>query len=144
MIAHHAFLDQYQSDARTTAIYRSECALEYTCLGLPGEVGEIAAKVSAWNPFGDAADRADAVGEMGDVTWYVAMVAHTFWAKLSDLPTADSKVQHLALYGTLEQLALGLANHSGQIANKAKKVIRDSRPMENIRDYVLGELAAIL
>jgi NTP pyrophosphatase (non-canonical NTP hydrolase) len=73
-------LNTYQEQAAKTAIYPPESALEYLTLGLVGEAGEIANKVKK-EIRGDYVDQHKTflkellVGELGDVLWYLAMLA---------------------------------------------------------------------
>lgn len=77
-----ATLNNYQQLAKNTAIYPNagtgdDSAITYTILGLVGEAGELANK---WKKQlrGDK-NREDIIGglrgELGDVLWYVAMLA---------------------------------------------------------------------
>lgn len=80
--------DEYQKQAKKTAIYPKDRALEYTALGLVSEVGEIAGKVKKvirdqGGVFTDVT-RAQIGAEMGDVLWYVAMCADALGEDLSD------------------------------------------------------------
>ncbi len=138
-------LDAYQANALRTAIVLPAKAMEYTCLGLSGEVGEIAGKVESWDLIKSSDDRDDAVAELGDVCWYLAAVAHTFKILLSDLE-AHANEHAIAIAGATSPagLALRMAKHSGEIANKTKKVIRDGRPMTGIRDFVHLQLSEML
>ena len=75
-------LNDYQQQAATTAIYpkgTQEAALTYTVLGLSSEAGELAGK---WKKvirdnagYLNATAQQDMAAELGDVLWYVAMVA---------------------------------------------------------------------
>ena len=66
----------YQAEAKKTAIFPAEKALEYLSLGLVGEAGEVANKVKKVirdgyrlnNPKQNIRD------EIGDVLWYCAML----------------------------------------------------------------------
>lgn len=69
----------YQFRANKTAIYPKEKALEYLCLGLVSEAGEVAGKIkklirdhnSELTP-----DFADQISlEVGDVLWYIAQLS---------------------------------------------------------------------
>lgn len=72
-------LNEYQSRAYETAQYPKEVGLAYVTMGLAGEAGEIANKVK--KIYRDKGGRMDGecadslAKELGDVLWYVAMVA---------------------------------------------------------------------
>lgn len=85
-------LSQYQQQAKQTAVYPKEKALEYTLLGLSGEVGEIANKVKK-RLRGDTntASNSDLQKELGDVLWYVAMLAQELEADLGEIAEANLK-----------------------------------------------------
>ena len=71
--------DEYQVAARSTAIYPGEMRVVYPTIGLAGETGEVAEKVKkTLRDVGGTFDgeRRDAIAaELGDVLWYVAMIA---------------------------------------------------------------------
>ena len=71
--------DDYQKAARRTAIYADRHRVIYPALGLASEAGEVAGKVKkALRDHGGAFDAAqiDALkDELGDVLWYVAVLA---------------------------------------------------------------------
>ena len=87
-------LDQYQEQAKATAVYPYEKADQYLIAGLAGEVGELASIFAKhWRGDGDInPDHARA--ELGDILWFVAML--TAW-----LDTDLSEVAQ----GTLNKLA---------------------------------------
>lgn len=69
----------YQSKARTTAVYPTEYRIIYTTLGLCGEAGEISEKVKKvirdkGGVFTEE-DRAEISKELGDVLWYLSQLA---------------------------------------------------------------------
>ncbi len=72
-------LDEYQKTARTTAIYPKENGVVYPALGLAGEAGEVAGKVSKAlrDDNGKVSEerRQQISQELGDVLWYVAQLA---------------------------------------------------------------------
>ena len=84
-------LKQYQSRAARTALYPRETAVEYTTLGLVGEAGEIANKVKKVlrGDYGRDALRAPLAGELGDVLWYVAMLARELDLDLGEIAQAN-------------------------------------------------------
>ena len=63
----------YQEEAKKTAIFPANKALEYLSLGLVGEAGEVANKVK--KIIRDKKIDGDLSGEIGDVLWYCAMLA---------------------------------------------------------------------
>jgi NTP pyrophosphatase (non-canonical NTP hydrolase) len=72
-------LDAYQQAARSTAIYAERHKVIYPALGLASEAGEVAGKVKkALRDRGGAfdAEQTEALkDELGDVLWYVAVLA---------------------------------------------------------------------
>ena len=76
-------LDEYQVQARSTAIYPEEARVLYPTLKLAGEAGEVAEKLGklmrdeGLRPGGqlDNAQRDALAKEIGDVLWYVANLA---------------------------------------------------------------------
>lgn len=72
-------LEVYAKKAAETAVYPEDGAVEYLCLGLLGESGEIAEKLKKHIRAGkqelSAADKRAMLLECGDVLWYLAMLA---------------------------------------------------------------------
>ncbi len=88
--------DEYQKRALTTGRDRSKKdELFHRVLGLVGEAGEIAEKVKKLvrdhNTDLSKLDKADMSKELGDVLWYVAVLADYF-----DISLADVADQNLA------------------------------------------------
>jgi len=82
-------LDEYQKEARKTAIYPDKgtnAGLIYAVLGLCGESGEVAEKVKKMirDDGGQlsSARRELLIKELGDVLWYVANAAEELNIKL--------------------------------------------------------------
>ena len=63
----------YQAEAKKTAIFPADKALEYLSLGLVGEAGEVANKVK--KIIRDKKTDVDVAGEIGDVLWYCAALS---------------------------------------------------------------------
>ena len=71
-------IQDYQKWSRKTAIYPPKIAVQYTALGLAGEVGEICNEIKKVyrddNGVITEKRRANLVAEFGDVLWYLARV----------------------------------------------------------------------
>jgi|ETNmetMinimDraft_33_1059910.scaffolds.fasta_scaffold06559_4 NTP pyrophosphatase (non-canonical NTP hydrolase) len=79
-------LDMYQKVAKSTTIYPREQAIIYPSLGLTGEAGEIANKVKKIIRDGTNKNIIQEISnEIGDVLWYVALLADDIGCKLSDI-----------------------------------------------------------
>jgi NTP pyrophosphatase (non-canonical NTP hydrolase) len=86
--------DDYQKKAKTTAVYpKKDNPLWYPALGLAGEAGEVADKVKKImrDHGGKVSDvkRQELVKELGDVLWYMAMLAAELGVKL-DLVASEN------------------------------------------------------
>jgi NTP pyrophosphatase (non-canonical NTP hydrolase) len=70
-------LDEYQRLALRTAGHRegAEKVLTYTALGLTGESGEVAEMIKKAFYHGHPLDRQALSKELGDVLWYLAVMA---------------------------------------------------------------------
>lgn len=87
-------LDDYQRHALRTAGPRErKNELLHLVLGLVGESGEIAEKFKKWvrdHESDEAAiDRSDLAKELGDVLWYVAVLADYFDLSLDEIARAN-------------------------------------------------------
>jgi NTP pyrophosphatase (non-canonical NTP hydrolase) len=84
-------LDDYQEAARQTAIYVDHDRVVYPALGLASEAGEVCGKVKKVlrDQGGDfAAAPVEALrDELGDVLWYVAVLAADLGLSLDDIAT---------------------------------------------------------
>jgi NTP pyrophosphatase (non-canonical NTP hydrolase) len=99
-------LNDYQTAARSTAIYPKEYRVVYPALKLAGEAGEVAEKVGkalrdANGQFGQP--RVDALGkELGDVLWYIAALAYDLGLSLESIAEGNlSKLADRASRGVL-------------------------------------------
>ena len=79
-------IDEYQVQAKSTAVYPSERALEYLSLGLASEAGEVASLVSKW-VRGDKKEINvdDMRKELGDVLWFVSVLGEELKLDLSEI-----------------------------------------------------------
>jgi NTP pyrophosphatase (non-canonical NTP hydrolase) len=80
-------LNEYQALALHTAGHRDSVrkVLTYTALGLTGESGEVAEMIKKSFYHGHPLDK-DALGkELGDVMWYLAVMADGLGLRLGDI-----------------------------------------------------------
>ena len=76
-------MDTYQQQAAKTAVYPEDEAVQYLIAGLAGEVGEVASLFAKyWRGDGDF-NRDHVAAELGDVLWFVAMLADEIGCDLS-------------------------------------------------------------
>ena len=74
-------LNEYQKKALLTAVYDDKYKIVYPALGLAEETWEVVGKVKKWLRGDDgvgemSAERKEALkGELGDVLWYLAVLA---------------------------------------------------------------------
>lgn len=95
-------MNDYQQMAAKTAIYNAEHSVIYTALGLAGEAGEVANKVSKILRDGKF-DREGVAAELGDVLWYIAALARDLNVDMQDLAMQNLE----KLYGRKERGTLG-------------------------------------
>ena len=86
------YLSQYQAQAKETAIYPKDKALEYLALGLVGEAGEVANKIK--KVIRDGTSSNNVRDELGDVLWYLAMLSTEIGYSLDTI--ADKNLWKLA------------------------------------------------
>jgi NTP pyrophosphatase (non-canonical NTP hydrolase) len=55
------------------------------CLGLSGETGELIDMIKKWIFHRKPLDEEHAKKELGDVMWYIAMIAHSFGWNLDEI-----------------------------------------------------------
>ena len=82
-------INDYQSVALTTAIYDREHDITYPLLGLVGEVGEFANKYKKVLRDGKEFSQDDMRSELGDILWYLAVLASDCDLALGDIATAN-------------------------------------------------------
>ena len=77
-------LDAYQEQAKATAVYPAYAAFPYLFAGLAGEVGELSSIYAKWCRMDQAfLNMSGLRAELGDVLWFVAMLAHELGYDLS-------------------------------------------------------------
>jgi len=84
-------LNEYQNKAKQTSLFPKEYGIIYTTLGLVGESGEVAEKVKKYlrDKTSPADLKADVARELGDVLWYLAMLANECGYTLEDIATLN-------------------------------------------------------
>jgi NTP pyrophosphatase (non-canonical NTP hydrolase) len=84
-------LDEYQELALRTAGHResTQKQVTYTALGLTGESGEVAEIVKKAFYHGHPLDREALHNELGDVLWYLAVMADGLGFSLGDIAHAN-------------------------------------------------------
>lgn len=97
-------MDDYQKRARGTAVFDERNGVTYCALQLAAEAGEVAGKIAKLNrdtgiAFTDmhgigASAHSEIVKEIGDVLWYVAVLADLLECDLSEV--ADRNLLKLA------------------------------------------------
>lgn len=92
--------DEYQKKALTTAIFNKDPLMDKTiwAMGIAGEAGEVLEKWKKIVAYRDGAyssdDVADIKKELGDVVWYVALLAHSLELTFDEV--MELNVQKLA------------------------------------------------
>jgi NTP pyrophosphatase (non-canonical NTP hydrolase) len=84
-------MDEYQELALRTAGHRenSQKQLTYSALGLTGESGEVAEIVKKAFYHGHPLDREALHNELGDVLWYLAVMADSLGFSLDEIASAN-------------------------------------------------------
>tara|TARA_Y100001951_G_C11150345_1_gene188799 strand:+ start:226 stop:579 length:354 start_codon:yes stop_codon:yes gene_type:complete len=106
-------IDKYQETCSETAVYPEARCIEYLTLGLTSEAGEVAGKIKKLirdrdkglevNAALSFIDKEDIISEMGDVLWYIAMLAWELDYNLSDVAYYNvEKLQDRKQRGTLK------------------------------------------
>lgn len=98
-------LNEYQGFAETTAVFPEYYAEEYLMLGLASEVGEMLGKLAKYyRKDGDGGYPDDAlIDELGDVLWFVAMLATFLEQDLSEVARKNiTKLQDRKARGVIK------------------------------------------
>jgi len=98
--------NEYQRAALSTAVYPDLGKAVYPTLGLAGEAGEVAEKIKKYHRDGVSsfeAFQATMRKELGDVLWYVAVIADELGMDLIDIAEANiAKLAARKTAGTLQ------------------------------------------
>jgi NTP pyrophosphatase (non-canonical NTP hydrolase) len=73
-------INEYQENAKLTSVYPKEYSIIYPTIGLAGECGEVCEKIKKQirdknSDFLNEVFKKDIIKELGDVLWYVAILA---------------------------------------------------------------------
>ena len=88
-------LNEYQKQALKTAIYPEKYKVIYSALGLGNEAGEVMGKIKKWLRGDDgegemSKERVEVLkGELGDVLWYLAVLANDLGLELIEIAQAN-------------------------------------------------------
>lgn len=94
--------EEYQEQARSTAIYPRDRAIVYPALGLTGEAGEVAEKVKKWIRDGDL-DKEAIAKELGDVLWYIAALSGDLGISMDEIASQNiQKLRDRAVRGKIQ------------------------------------------
>ena len=80
--------NDYQVKARKFAVYSDKFKIVYPTLGLSSEAGEVADKIKKWLRDG-VVDKDEVAKELGDVLWYVAILAEDLGYPLSEIASMN-------------------------------------------------------
>jgi len=108
MIKNNWNLNNYQRQAKETAIYPENSKIVYPALGLAGEAGEVADKVKKIIRDGrnDAEYYNQIAKELGDVLWYCAVLA-------DDLGYSLQQIAEMNVYKLQARKAMGTIGGDG-------------------------------
>ncbi len=96
-------MNTYQAHASSTAVYPDKHAIVYPVLGLAGEAGEVAGKLSKWLRGDGELDREGLAYELGDCLWFIAAVALDLGYTLEEIAEMNvAKLQERAAGGTIK------------------------------------------
>ena len=89
--------DEYQKQALTTAIHHPDPLMDKTiwAMGISGEAGEVLEKWKKIVAYKDGVisdeDMGELCKELGDVVWYVAVLAHSLGVSLDEIMERNLK-----------------------------------------------------
>lgn len=89
--------NEFQKQALKTALFPKKYKIIYAAFGLGNEAGEVLGKLKKWIRGDDGPDvmtkerKAAIKDELGDVLWYVAVLARDLGFKLDDIAKSNVK-----------------------------------------------------
>ncbi len=87
-------LNAYQLEAARTANGSDESRQVYGALGVAGEAGEVADLIKKQHFHGHDADRGAVARELGDVLWYVSLLAGAYGYTLEEIAQINIEKLH--------------------------------------------------
>lgn len=87
--------NEYQKKALDTATYGDKYKIIYPAIGISNEAGEVLGKIKKWmrGDYGDgpiSTEHKKAISdELGDVLWYIAVLAHDLDVNFDDVATKN-------------------------------------------------------
>ena len=100
-------LQEYQEEAKKTAIYPDKFSILYPALGLAGEVGEFCNKLKKVlrdfeGNFDTSGFMDSSIDELGDIFWYLAQLCSDMGISLDDVAAQNlRKLASRQIRGTL-------------------------------------------
>ena len=86
-------MNEFQRQSLQTAIYPQELKTIYPLIGITGETGEVAEKVKKVirdrNGLFSKSDRLEIAKELGDVLWYLSVLANDLGYSLDEVATLN-------------------------------------------------------
>jgi NTP pyrophosphatase (non-canonical NTP hydrolase) len=135
--------EEYIRFTDSTAIYSKEHALDYTTMGLTGEMAEFVDHISHYG----ASDRSqNAKKEAGDIYWYFArLLKHIGLEYTIFADSYQKRLYNVRLGGNISSSSPSeFMVQCGKLCNKMKKIIRDdngfvrSSKREVIADFLIN------
>lgn len=127
-------LNEYQKLAMRTAkampTYQDD--LHHAALGIAGEAGEFADAVKKFTIYSKDLNVANAIEELGDLLWYIALAANSLETSLEDIATANIvklKVRYPEKY--TDQLAVARLDKAVVAGTDTETVINWQNLLEN-------------
>jgi len=93
----------YQSNASSTAVYPDKYAIVYPVLGLAGEAGEVAGKLSKYLRGDGDINEEEMALELGDCLWFISQAAADLGYTLEEIAEMNvTKLRKRATEGTIK------------------------------------------